>query len=295
LQRHWDITPFSTGPATITIYIQQSEFDAYNAFVSPATPKMPTGSSDIAGISNITVMQCHGVSTTFLPGSYSGATQMTTSPGFTMVWNVISNVWELTLPVTNFSGIFLLTIPTVQLPVELTSFKGSFNEDESMVELSWNTASESNCKEFQVQRLNANNTYETIGIVAGSGNSVAPHAYNFKDENYTLGYNYYRLNQIDFDGKSNPSTVISIKVTKDEHTFVEKNSLKAWINQEKLTIESDVDVAFKVYALNGTLVLSSDGSFNKTYSLDVADWQKGMYVVYTKDVNENVVSKKIIR
>ncbi|MBS1776330.1 MAG: hypothetical protein JSS64_08640, partial [Bacteroidetes bacterium] len=61
--RAYDITPTTNGPATVTLYVLQSEFNAYNAWVtanSPSTPLLPSGPSDVTHIPNIVVTQYHG-------------------------------------------------------------------------------------------------------------------------------------------------------------------------------------------------------------------------------------------
>ncbi|HTN45196.1 MAG TPA: GEVED domain-containing protein, partial [Flavipsychrobacter sp.] len=57
-----DITPASSGAATVTIYALQSEFNAYNSYVtsnSLSLPLLPTSASD-PNASNIVVTQWHG-------------------------------------------------------------------------------------------------------------------------------------------------------------------------------------------------------------------------------------------
>jgi hypothetical protein len=82
--------------------------------------------------------------------------------------------------------------------------------------ISWNTSSESNNKGFEVQRSMGNtNDFKTIGFVgtkAKQGNSQSEIGYSFEDADVKPGQtHYYRLNQIDFDGKSAFSPVKSIK------------------------------------------------------------------------------------
>ena len=82
--------------------------------------------------------------------------------------------------------------------------------------LTWTTSSESNNKGFEVQRSIGNtNDFKTIGFVgtrAKDGNSQTEINYSFEDTDVKPGQtHFYRLNQIDFDGKSAFSPVKSIK------------------------------------------------------------------------------------
>jgi hypothetical protein len=82
--------------------------------------------------------------------------------------------------------------------------------------LSWKTSSETNNKGFEIQRSMGNtNDFMTIGFVgtkAKQGNSESEISYSFEDGDVKPGQtHYYRLNQVDFDGKSAFSPVKSIK------------------------------------------------------------------------------------
>ena len=82
--------------------------------------------------------------------------------------------------------------------------------------LTWSTSSESNNKGFEVQRsMGHTNDFKTIGFVgtrAKDGNSQTEISYSFEDPDVKPGQtHFYRLNQIDFDGKSAFSPVKSIK------------------------------------------------------------------------------------
>jgi hypothetical protein len=82
--------------------------------------------------------------------------------------------------------------------------------------ISWITSSEQNNKGFEVQRSMGNtNDFKTIGFVgtkAKQGNSESEISYSFEDADVKPGQlHYYRLNQIDFNGKSSFSPIKSIK------------------------------------------------------------------------------------
>jgi parallel beta-helix repeat protein len=93
------------------------------------------------------------------------------------------------------------------LPVELINFKSA--KKESTTELTWQTASETNNKQFEIERSTDAKTWQNIGTVKGLGNSNTIKNYIFTDEKPQMGINYYRLRQVNFDGKSEFSTILS--------------------------------------------------------------------------------------
>jgi len=96
------------------------------------------------------------------------------------------------------------------LPVSLVKFSGiNILQD---VKLEWSTASESNNRGFEVERSTDAAKWLNAGFVAGSGNSNTTKNYSLTDRNLPGGKYFYRLKQIDFDGKFNYSNILSVDV-----------------------------------------------------------------------------------
>jgi len=109
-------------------------------------------------------------------------------------------------------GDFSIAATGEPLPVSLIDFKGENINGNNV--LSWSTATEINNKGFQVQYSIDGKNFQNIGFVNSkqqSGNSASVLNYQFTDSKYTSGNAYYRLVQVDKDGKSNFSKIILIK------------------------------------------------------------------------------------
>jgi hypothetical protein len=214
LQRHFDITPASnpsTSTARITLYVLQSEFDAFNAN-NGAFPDLPTGPADATGIANLRITQYGGTGT--IPGTYSGPTTFINPADVDIVWN--TNYWEISFDVTGFSGFFIhTTLGSGALPVTFLNFSGY--KDGSRNQLSWTTATEINNRGFEVQRSTDGVNYIAIGFVnslAAGGNSNDKLSYRFTDNTPAGVKQYYRLRQEDFDGRNKLSTIVLINGSK---------------------------------------------------------------------------------
>ena len=105
----------------------------------------------------------------------------------------------------------------ITLPVSLTSFTAQKQNDHTL--LQWSTASETNSKDFIVQRSHDGNNWNKIGTVAAAGNSQSTTNYNYVDNNPSAGINYYRLLQTDIDGKSSYSETRTVKFSTDSKAF----------------------------------------------------------------------------
>ena len=85
------------------------------------------------------------------------------------------------------------------LPVSLTSFTAK-RQSEASVLLRWTTASEQQNSHFALERSGDGIHYQTIGNVQAQG-GTAGFSYSFSDNVPMDGTLYYRLKQIDLDGK----------------------------------------------------------------------------------------------
>lgn len=95
------------------------------------------------------------------------------------------------------------------LPVVWKSFTATKATDANI--LRWSTASESNNSHFEIQRSLDGKNYEAIAKIKGAGNSSKVVSYSFNDVKAPAAKTtYYRLKQVDFDGKSEYSKVVSI-------------------------------------------------------------------------------------
>lgn len=91
-------------------------------------------------------------------------------------------------------------VECVATSIELLRFDGEVLPKENR--LFWTTASEDENQYFTVQRSFDGIDFETIGQVAGSGNSSLSHDYEFLDDDIKPVVAYYRLLQTDWDGNT---------------------------------------------------------------------------------------------
>ena len=216
VRRYYDITPASganTATATITLFFTQADFDDYNSNKSVAYPSLPVDATDAAGnAANLRITQEHGTSRTGAPGSYqgwsgTGAAYVLITPA-TVSWNGTASRWEVTFPVTGFSGFFAHTTATnAPLPIGLLSFNAKLVSDNDVL-LDWQVADAKDGKEYIVERSADGAAFYAIGSVAATSGSV----YSLHDFAPLGGKSYYRLHLQDNNGKASYSNVQSIFV-----------------------------------------------------------------------------------
>ncbi|MCC6843703.1 MAG: DUF11 domain-containing protein [Saprospiraceae bacterium] len=108
------------------------------------------------------------------------------------------------------------------LPLEWLSFEANYNGE--FTELDWATGVEINNGYFEVERRHESETeFKAIGQVdASTETGASRHDYEMDDLNVNQsGVYYYRIKQVDRDGKYNYSKVISIRVQRGKDLSIE--------------------------------------------------------------------------
>jgi hypothetical protein len=77
------------------------------------------------------------------------------------------------------------------------------------MEVLWSTAMEHHCSHFEVERSGNGIDFNKIATEKGNGTTNEPHAYSALDKNPLSGTNYYRIKEIDSDGKFVLSKIIT--------------------------------------------------------------------------------------
>lgn len=90
---------------------------------------------------------------------------------------------------------------SARLPILLANF--TVTRRDAMVSVKWTTTTESNNKQFEIQRSLGGGAYQTVALItskAANGNSSTPLSYEFSESNATKQVAAYRLIQVDKDG-----------------------------------------------------------------------------------------------
>ncbi len=206
-------------------------------------------------------------------------TEVTTSAG-TVADNVQTTAFSIVGPIT-VNGSAATCTPS-PLPVKLVSFTAK--TEEKTVVLEWQTSSEINNSHFEVEKSYDAKDFSSIGTVGSKGDSDALVEYSFTDEAPQSGINYYRLRQVDNDGKFEYSKIRSINYTGSYSIKVEPNPTDDYIIFRGLKNNSSLEII----DTNGVqLYQSTISNGNSDLKLNVSNYHSGLYIV--RVVHENKV------
>jgi hypothetical protein len=159
------------------------------------------------------------------------------------------------------------------LPVELLKFSGYTEGGNNR--LVWTTANEINNKGFNVEWIMDNGQWGTLGFVKAQGKAAT---YDFTHKTPS-SISYYRLRQIDNDGKETLSKIISITAAAETRRALSLHPNPA---TDILTVEftkgigtTEKATTFEIINLLGQIILR--GPLNQ--SVDVSSLPNGTYIV----------------
>jgi len=174
------------------------------------------------------------------------------------------------------------------LPVNLSSFN-MITSGRNVI-LNWSTSAELNNAGFEIERKSsasgANNEWEQIGFVKGSGTVNISKEYVFEDRGLKTGEYSYRLKQIDFNGNYEyfePQNTAIVKIHKPSEFAIQQNYPNPSNPESKIDFNLPLDgkVSLKVYDVSGkeTAVLIDGYRTADFYSVrfDGSNFPSGVY------------------
>ena len=196
MDKTFHVLPTTNNPSgsyNITLFYTQAEVNGWQSFTTQ-------------NISSIQLVK--------VPNQISNVTVANPTGGdpVTVVTPTISTLGTntaLTYNFTNgFSG-FGAGVPGLSiLPIGLLNFEGQLNHNNAF--LDWTTSFESGSKGFEIDRSYDGIHFTGIGYVPAAGHSSTARYYSFTDPAIAQDNNYYRLEEIDQDGKITYSKIVVI-------------------------------------------------------------------------------------
>lgn len=180
----------------------------------------------------------------------------------------------------------------IKTPIELLRFTAEAQENGNLI--GWTTASELNNDYFEVQRLNdqlQTPAFETIVTIDGAGNSIVQLNYEYLDVSAPNGISYYRLKQVDFNGQSSTSDVISVTRT---NNVLANNTVSIVPNLVRELVNIGVGDGFNqlsIFDLNGKLLHTQAINNEQLITIELTNWQAGLYLVQATGQQASVTAK----
>ena len=183
------------------------------------------------------------------------------------------------------------------LPIELSSFAASCSGN--AVDVKWTTASEKNNDYFILEKSYDAVNFSEIARISGAGTSIEEHNYAFTDYEYYGGVMYYRLQNVDYDGKRSVSEIIDVRCTNDylePEVTVYPNPFTSNLNLSLVNF-ANMPATIEIFDIMGTLVMTKNidatGNVYETV-LNLDNLSAATYTIRVRTA-DFVINKRVVK
>jgi hypothetical protein len=252
-QIQWDITP-TTIPASLSI-----------TFTWPATAASTSFNN------NVNLSSIYHYNTSVTPNRWD------LLPNQTFVNNNNGTFSITVIGITNFSP-FAVMIPTAVLKAELIDFTAKTNDNKAV--LNWQTASENNVQNFDIEKSLDSKTYEKIAEIKANN---TPSVYSAFDDEFSASA-YYRLKINELNGGFNYSKTIYLEKNNDKTLKISRDT------EGSVLIETNDKI--ELITITNTIGQVIKSTKEKRFLID--ELNSGIYIISVK-TDKGFLSKKIFK
>lgn len=166
------------------------------------------------------------------------------------------------------SNVVLAAYPAV-IPLRLVQFSGRLHNQTALLE--WTTDNETNTSHFEIENSQDGMLFKKTGWVAAR-NTGGQHQYTFTHNSVPGGFNFYRLKQVDKDGRFTYSSIVQLKIPLGSASLI--TMLKG------NTVQDQLHILFKGIQPGEACIISTGGNRLRKQQLRAMDesiiWLSGL-------------------
>ena len=177
------------------------------------------------------------------------------------------------------------------LPVNFTSFYISKSSEK--IQLTWSTDREINNSHFDVERSSNGTDWQTIAVVKSSQNGINTNNYSYNDKTISSSVVYYRLRQVDTDGRFVYSSIKTIRLGEVI------SPVRIYGSDKNVVV--DLNTEFKSNIIISVVNTSGQVIFKRTFinpsyriNLEITNAKTGTYIVQVSDNKGWSEARKVI-
>jgi alpha-tubulin suppressor-like RCC1 family protein len=162
------------------------------------------------------------------------------------------------------------------LPVTWLSVNGKLQNNNAIIE--WATASESNSSHFEIEHSSNGITYNKVGSKVAAGTSSSTSNYSFTHVSPPVGKNFYRIKQVDLDGKFTYSSIVVLQNSDVKaKVIIAPNPV---INTVSLYFSETGNKTIQLISMDGRVLTTQNiNGANSTHSINMGHMPAGVYIL----------------
>ncbi len=289
LGRRWVITPDHQPTSSVKVRLYFDDFEYQS--LEPVANSNANPYDDVFTFSDLQLSKYHNDGSPLVNNNphdncSSGITTIWAPQGSGVISSVISgfdsNGRFTDYEISDFSE-FWLHGSTIMSPLSVDLINFNANCDEGNVKrIEWSTALEQNSSHFILERSQDGVSWERVKYVLASSNSSEVTNYVVEDT-YAGNGIYYRLNQVDFDGKVKVFDPIYLKCSSNSNNLIAYPNPSNGIFQVQINAKNNIGISYlNIQDVTGKIVVSETIKISKgvqTILFDSSRLATGAYII----------------
>ena len=200
--------------------------------------------------------------------------------------------WVTTAAISNL-GLNELTLAHMLVPLPVQWGTVTALRQADGVEINWMTYNEVNTASFQVERSLDGAQWQSVGHLVRAANTPGDHFYKLTDASVSAAKTFYRIKQVDLNGKYSYSKVVSVgALSTAVQVSLYPNPV---INMLHIQTEQLPLVEVRLYKVHGSLIKRETVSHNLSHQIDLSTLPAGFYQVQLQFENGKMFSYPILK
>jgi secreted PhoX family phosphatase/sulfur carrier protein ThiS len=163
-------------------------------------------------------------------------------------------------------------------------------------QLNWEYVTDETIAKFEIQRMVAGNTFETIATVEKVSGKNTLNKFDYLDQNPYAGQNFYRIKAVQANGKEALTNIKMVDILVNNQLAIVETFPNPATNSFNVTLVSPEQKAavVKIYNATGNTVLEQTASLtkgNNKITLNIGSLASGMYNVVIISGNETAKTR----
>lgn len=157
--------------------------------------------------------------------------------------------------------------------------------DEHQTQITWSVATQLNNQKYIIEHSKDGRTFSPIVDIAGDGKSNETKHYEYIHTTPSIGINYYRIKQVDYDGKHSYSNIASVRYDGNGSINIYPNPATS-----EVTITTKITASLQITDVYGRILLNQDISDGQN-TINISALPSGILIFVVGDQRYKVLKE----
>ncbi|HMT54859.1 MAG TPA: T9SS type A sorting domain-containing protein [Saprospiraceae bacterium] len=162
-------------------------------------------------------------------------------------------------------------VGTIVLPITFLKQPAAIIQ-KYQTQIIWSVATQLNNEKYIIEHSKDGRNFSPIGEIAGDGTSYETKHYEYMHTSPYIGINYYRIKQVDYDGNSSYSDIVSVRYDGDHNINIYPNPTTS-----EVTITTSEPSTIQIIDVYGRLLNTQDISEGQN-TINVSELPTGILI-----------------